>query len=292
MKTILVPTDFSPAADNAARYALRLAQYLKADVKLCHAVKVPSALFVAAGVDAPVRKFAESEAGTDQELKILSGRLLSEDRPEPFTTHHVRLNYCAKAGPVCEVIGQLAVAGQVSMVVMGLWEAMGVNRLFAGSQSHDLIKKATVPLLLIPPSGTFKPVHTIAFATDLSDQDIDVVHSLASLARELNSEILLVHVMDTASGHSTYEAKVIRFLNQISDQVDYARIYYRDVKSKDVDQGLVWLLEHRKIEILAMVHRKHDLLERFFNTSHTQRLARHTQLPLLVFPASSRSVVF
>lgn len=98
--------------------------------------------------------------------------------------------------------------------------------------------------------------------------------------------------MDTESVQRGYEKKVTGFLNKVTDQVDYARIYYRDVKNKEVDQGLAWLMEHRNIEILAMVHRKHDLIERFFNASHTQRLARHTQLPLLVFPALSKSVVF
>jgi nucleotide-binding universal stress UspA family protein len=291
MKTILVPTDFSPAADNAARYALQIARYLKADVKLCNAVAVQSAYSMATQVAWPLENSTDV-ADTDQELEDLCGRLLLENKEESSYPRAVQLSYCSKEGPVSNVIGELAAEFHIGLVAMGLKGATGIKRFFAGNHSRDLIEKATFPLLLIPSSAVFKPVHTIAFATDLSDQDIDVIHSLAGLARELNSEILLVHVMDTASGQPGYEKKVTGFLNQVTNQVDYARIYYRDVKNKEVDQGLAWLLEHRNIEMLAMVNRKHDLVERFFNTSHTQRMSRHTQLPLLVFPASGSSVVF
>jgi len=42
MKTILVLTDFSQPAYNAAAYALQLAKYRKADIELAHAFKVPA----------------------------------------------------------------------------------------------------------------------------------------------------------------------------------------------------------------------------------------------------------
>ncbi|WP_431200608.1 universal stress protein [Mucilaginibacter sp. P25] len=41
MKTILVPTDFSAQAKNAASYAVNIAQIIRAGVILCHAIKVP-----------------------------------------------------------------------------------------------------------------------------------------------------------------------------------------------------------------------------------------------------------
>jgi len=43
MKTILVLTDFSQPAYNAAAYALQLAKYRKADIELAHAFKVQAA---------------------------------------------------------------------------------------------------------------------------------------------------------------------------------------------------------------------------------------------------------
>src|ERR1700744_236895 len=42
MKKLLIPTDFSPAAHNAGRYALHLAQELKHGLILCHSWLSPT----------------------------------------------------------------------------------------------------------------------------------------------------------------------------------------------------------------------------------------------------------
>ncbi|WP_449398071.1 universal stress protein [Chryseobacterium wanjuense] len=41
MRSILVPTDYSKPAKNAAYYALHLANALKANIELCHAFNLP-----------------------------------------------------------------------------------------------------------------------------------------------------------------------------------------------------------------------------------------------------------
>src|SRR5271154_5938077 len=41
IKKILVPTDFSPIADNALSYAVALAKNLKAKMTLFHSVRIP-----------------------------------------------------------------------------------------------------------------------------------------------------------------------------------------------------------------------------------------------------------
>jgi nucleotide-binding universal stress UspA family protein len=294
MKTILVPTDFSPAADNAARYALHIARCIKADVKLCNAVNATAEAHMASQLVWPVDDYSTEQAKNNDELKVLAKRLslqLSLEK-HPATTFEPQITYTTQVGGVTDTIKNLAANHDVSMVAMGLWGAGGINRFFAGSNSREMIDRANFPLLLVPPTATFKTIHTIAFATNLSDSDIDVIHSLASLAREFNAEILLVHVMDEKAHQTAYQNKVSTFLSSVCDKANYPKIYYRDVKSKDVDQGLNWLLEHRELEILAMVHRKHDLLERLFNESHTQHMARHSELPILVFPDISKSNVF
>src|ERR1700751_2788397 len=47
MDTILVPTDFSPAADNAVEYAVELAKHFNARIILVHAFSFPVASYEA-----------------------------------------------------------------------------------------------------------------------------------------------------------------------------------------------------------------------------------------------------
>jgi nucleotide-binding universal stress UspA family protein len=51
-----------------------------------------------------------------------------------------------------------------------------------------------------------------------------------------------------------------------------------------VDDGLEWLAEHGLVDMLAIVHRHFNIIDRLFVSSHTKHIASHSQLPLLVFP--------
>lgn len=294
MKTILVPTDFSPAAENAAKYAVQLARYTKAEVKLLNAVKVPAEAPMAAQVAWPLQDYQTIKTDTNQELRILANHLSLKTAGRKDTTvqYQPKISYCCHVGNVAAVVKSTAIDHDINLVLMGLWNASSINRFLTGSTSHEMIEEADIPLMLIPPDAKFKPIKTIAFATNLSEQDVAVIHSLASLARVFNAEILLIHVTDGQAAGKDPQTVASDFLTMITNRVNYPYIYYRSIEANNVDTGLAWLLEHRELEILAMVHRKHNMLDRLFNHSHSQHMARYSSLPLLIFPAANKAIVF
>ncbi len=289
MKTILLPTDFSPAAENAAKYAIEFARYIKAGVKLFHAIKVPAEAPMAAQVAWPLVDYQTIKTDTDQELRILANRLTLKlvKQKDVKVQYMPQISYCCQVGDVTEAVKNVATDHDINLIVMGLWNSGSINRLLAGSTSHHMIEKTNLPLMLIPADARFKPIKTIAFATDLSQSDIRVICSLATMARAFNAEILLIHVIEEKDDH-----KVSDFLSTVTNQANYPNIYYRGVVAENINAGLSLVLEHREVEMFAMVHRRHSLLDRLFNGSHTQQMARHASLPLLVFPAAGKAVVF
>ena len=74
---------------------------------------------------------------------------------------------------------------------------------------------------------------------------------------------------------------------EISNKADYPSIYYRIIQSHQTENGLEWLFEHGHVDILAMVHRKHNFLERLVPGSFTQKIAREITIPLLVIPVKN-----
>ncbi|NCW88623.1 MAG: universal stress protein [Chitinophagia bacterium] len=70
MKTIIVPTDFSPTATNALHYAIQMAKQIKANLLLVHVYQVPvsytDAPIVLVSVD-ELRKSAEARMQTLKE---------------------------------------------------------------------------------------------------------------------------------------------------------------------------------------------------------------------------------
>jgi Universal stress protein UspA and related nucleotide-binding proteins len=286
MKKILVPTDFSTSAKTAAHYAMHLAKQMKANVKLCNAVMVPLEVPLAAHVAAPIVSFETLEYEVEQELKRWAGKLKEKDALETAPdTFHPLVEHAVGVGSVPDVITNIAANPEVSLTVMGMSGAGGLSKFLLGSSSRAMVEATQTPLLLVPDESRFMGLHKIAFATDLSKTDIAIVHTLAGFARIFNAEILIVHISEKESNNEyNNQHKIDTFLNEVTNKVNYHKIYYQHVMETAVGDGLDWLAEYGQIQMLVMVHRKHNVLHQLFRGSYTQKLKKRIKIPLLVFP--------
>lgn len=293
MKTILLPTDFSLGSKNAARYAMHLAKQMGAGIKLCNAVMLPIEVPLAAHVSVPIVAIETIEQDADQELKRTAEKMRELDQLETARDdYHPMITYETGIGTVTDVITSLTTDHNISLVVMGMRGNGGLSQFLLGSSSRAMIEAATFPVLLIPYDVVYRKLIKIAFATDLSKQDIAVIDVLARFARIFNAEILLIHISNQALESQISSKKEIEaFLNEITNNVNYHKIYYQHILDETVDDGLDWLSRYGNIQMLAMVHRKQSVLYRLFKGSRTQRLRRKIDIPLLVFPPDCSSKV-
>ncbi|TWJ00663.1 nucleotide-binding universal stress UspA family protein [Mucilaginibacter frigoritolerans] len=287
MKNILVPTDFSPAANCAARYALHLAAFLKADLTLCNAMLIPVNAIAAAQVAWPLETYDEIKKEVTEQLQQETEKLkhLLIERTDFFPNEfRPDISYTSEVGEVTDVIQDVMDKYYISLLVMGMSGKSGLERFFMGSPSHEVIEKGNFPVLLIPPSYTFQPVKKIAFATNFDRGDVNVLHTLACFAKTLDAEIEVCHISDNKFEETEGKYLADVFVMEICNKVNYPKIHYNHIKSRQVNQGLNWLHEHAGVDMLVMVHRPHSFLANMFLSSHTQKLAQHVSLPLLVFP--------
>lgn len=286
MKKILIPTDFSTSAKNAANYAMHLAKQMRANVKLCNAVMVPLDVPLAAHVAAPIVSFETLEYEVEQELKRWAGKLKSRDELETAPdTFHPLIEYAVGVGSVPDVITNFAANREVNLTVMGMSGAGGLSKFLLGSSSRAMVEASERPLLLVPDESRFMGLRKIAFATDLSKTDIAVIHTLAGFARTFNAEILIVHISEKASDNEfNNQHKIDAFLNEVTNKVNYHKIYYQHLLDTAIGDGLDWLADYGQIQMLVMVHRKHSVLHKLFKGSYTQKLKKRITIPLLVFP--------
>ena len=292
MKTILVPTDLSPAAEYAARYAFQLAKGMKANLQLFNAIIVPAAAPMAAISAWPVVDYEAADQQTTAELKTLADKLIWENATiEAQSSFQPSITYKTEVGAVKDLVCELAHKEKPNLVVMGRSGISGLQRFFFGSNTSDMIDAANFPVLLTPPGVEFKGIHKIAFATDLNPGDLDVIHSLVGLAAAFNAELLLVHITGEKYDLKDHQHKIQAFLSDIACKINYSKIYYRHVEHMGIDKGLDWLSQYGQIDLLAMVHRNSDVFKRIIKPSHTQKLAEHIELPLLVFPPDCCAVL-
>ena len=278
MKTFLFPTDFSANAKHALNYGYSLAKQVKANMIICNAIIEPAEIPQTGMVSWPMEESELLQRDSNRELKLLKEQM--EDKEETIS-FNPSITCISEAGTVTEVINQLDRQFDIGMVIIGTHANSGLYTLLLGNHSREIIDEVNRPLLLVPPTTKIKPVKKIAFATDFSDpvKDMECIHTLITLARPLNAEILITNIFDEDEHIAEW------FMNELANKANYPHIYYRVVKAYHPVSGLDWLCEHGDIDILAMVHRSHSIIDSLFNGSQTQKMANHIVIPLLVFPA-------
>lgn len=284
MKKILVPTDFSKPAHNAARYAINLARGIKSNIEICHAMLVPMESPFATELAWPIDDFDALKEQAMEDLHYLGHQLSGEEAGNIQEKENLEIGYVAELCGVQEIVNNLVAEKNIHLVVMGLSGKSGFTRQFLGSSSLNVINHATFPVLLIPDHCRFKGIRKIAFATDLSRSDVKVIHSLSSLAQHYNAEILITHVGRERYIDEQHQQKINDFFTEVTSKINYPKIYYRQINNANIDSGLSWLIGNSGIDMMVMVHLQRSFFSGLFKGSHTQRLAKHVHVPLLVYP--------
>lgn len=284
MKNILIATDFSANARHAAIYGYKLAQQLNTNIILCNAFLLP-APELAAGL-------ALGPAYQDEELTQDNTRMLNELKDElqewaGLAAFKPMINCENEPGTVSSVLKDIVGHKHISLIVIGMHGNNALSEFLVGENSLRLINDTTVPLLLVPPNAKIAAIKKIALATDFvkMEKDIESIYELIALLRPLDAELLITHIQNGAGNAEESKKRIEKFINDITHKTGYSSIFRRiimDIKNED---GLDWVYEHEYADMLVMVHRKHNFLERLVASSFTENAARQITTPLLVIPA-------
>ncbi|RZJ20371.1 MAG: universal stress protein [Acinetobacter sp.] len=283
MKNILVPTDFSIAAENAAHYAINFAKAQKSNVVLCNAYRVPSESPVAAQVAWPLIEEVDLELESDNSLNELV-RKLEKDKLSVTNNYSPQITFESAKGGVCQVVKELVKQKKMDLVVMGMAGAGQLVQWALGSNSKVMIDKADFPVLYVPYVAKYKSIKTIAFSTNLSIDDLEPLQYLCDMAANLEAEIVVYHITSyELEKVERAEGRSLAYYNGVIKKLAYDKIRFENIWHSDIDEGFRWIRNHEEIDMIAMVHQQHSLLDKLLNGSYAHKLSRFTAVPLLIF---------
>ena len=134
MRSILVPTDFSPTSDTALQYATQMALALGARLYLMH---VPGKTGEHFEANYPLGRF---ETATRERLSsFLTTEELERLRPE----------YALRVGAPAEEIVRYADACDADLIIMGTHGRTGIAHALMGSVAEQVVRVAPCPVLLV-----------------------------------------------------------------------------------------------------------------------------------------------
>ena len=143
-RRILFPTDFSPTADRAFAFALRVASRNPGAVlHLLHVIPEPSAQFWKGYI------YDLDEDVDTRAKREIDAKLDAAYRPRiPPTLPFV---VAMRIGEAARQILEYAAAENPDIIVIGRQGAGSVGKLFFGNVCERVVRKAPCPVLVVPP---------------------------------------------------------------------------------------------------------------------------------------------
>lgn len=268
LKNILIPVDFSDCASNAIDYALKVAKKADAEITLIHAYYVP---------------FSFSETGTSVDGKTLDClKKNAEEEMEDLKTKYQE--YKSKMVFKCIAsFGIDAIKSEIEqrvydLIIMGTKGVSGLSEIFLGSLTANVIQEIKIPIICVPEKSKFTKISNIAFACDYQEMnEPKEIDFLINLAKMYGATIHLVNVKEKSSAGHFEEAPYLESL------FHYIPHTHNTSRFKNLEAGLNDFIAENNIDLLAMMPRKKNILQKLFSDSHTSRIAYHTKIPLLAF---------
>jgi nucleotide-binding universal stress UspA family protein len=268
MKTILVPTDFSDAADNAALYAANLAKSSNAKVILFHVYHVPVSSFE----NYPIMPIEIDELQEENEkwLKKTAAQLEKKTG--------IEISYQAKMGFAGEEILEIKHA---DLIIMGMKGAGKLEESLLGSIAATTFRKSKVPVLLIPEGAKYKRPKTIVFACDYDPStDIKTLEALTDFASAFDPKIYVVNIKRKKESLSIKKEMGTKLEGKLSN---VEHVYYFPEK-EDLAEGINEFTNDCDADIVAVIPHRYGLVDSMFHKSVSKKLAFHTSIPLLAVP--------
>ncbi len=263
MNTIIIPTDFSPAADNAMHYGASLAKRLQADILLLNVYMIPISIN-----ETPVVVI------TGDELRKSADEGLERCRKELQSMYEgVQIKTTSRLGDVDDELVELCRETNPFAVVMGSHKLTGVEKVIFGSTTLSAMHHLKYPVIAVPESYKNGNIKTIVMATDLLNEAEVPAEKIREIVSSLNATLHIVHV------HNNEKEKK-EFPVLLRDKISVLNPVYQYIQDDDVAHGVQAYIQQQNADLVIILQHEHTFWEKLFSKQHTQDLLNQLQIPV------------
>jgi nucleotide-binding universal stress UspA family protein len=268
MKRILVPTDFSPVADNAMLYAVALAAKFGSELILYHVYS-----FDRFNYDL---NYSENDQPYTQKMeqKMKLTKLRIKDR---ILKYGLSVKTFVEKSSVLSLFQSEASALGVDMIVMGTKGASGLKKTVFGSVAAEALEVANVPVLAIPPAYSIQSIDHIILATDNKANSADILAPLQKLAHGYGAKVTALNVKTDQKDGSRSDIHRIH--------LEGVEVSYQETPlSNSINETINKYVLRADCDLLCMIKREKGFFESIFKKSIAKEQVYNSHVPLLVLP--------
>ncbi len=276
MKRILLPTDFSDNSFEAIQYAQLLFKDVQCAFYLLHTY-TPAIYHTEYLIGSPGQIGLGDvlhEASMTQ-LEELKGRMENQYKNDNHSiVVHTAFN------TLLHEIMETVEAESIDLIVMGTKGATAAKEILFGTNTVHVIKKASCPVLAVPPHFTYEVPSELLFPTDYEiAYQKEKFGMLLMLARQHKSRVNVLHVRrnpDLSIVQKKHQEQLRKLLGEMA--------LFHEVPDTEIISAINGFQVRTSINLLVMAQNKHTFLERLFIEPVIKKIGFHVLVPFMVIP--------
>lgn len=270
--SLLVLTDFSPAAARALRYADTLAGAIGAELVLLH-VRRDSLLDPARFTgQVPHRSDAATAAAFTRAIAGLTAPVVTE----------------AGHGQVATAVADALVGHPSALLVLGRPDEESIPEELISTTAVDLLRAGPKPMLVVPynaPTNSLPP--RVLLAIDAAPFTLDESQeTIRCLFDALHAQLTVMHVSpDADKAAASVAAAAFAAVTRLGLLADFQDAQTRTVSSASPADRILQYAASGEFDLIVLIARPRSFLGDLFHQSVTAAVLRQSPLPVLVLPA-------
>lgn len=276
MKNILVLSDFSKCANNAIRYALKMADAYGNKLVFYHATyqyflnEMPEQAILNLKVDAEKEHLALLKTSVQKIQKSLKIEKINAR----YITHY--------GASLTDNLEAIIKAEKIDLIIMGTKGTSGIERILFGSNTAKVIDTVSCPVISVPEKKSFKPFKKILLFSNFSDINTEL-KDILPFAKKFDCLLEICHLDENKPVPTEGIEELIEVIKQKNT---FKKIKLTTVK-REFTINLVSQIEKisaaSKPDLISVHTLKYNWLERLLTYSYSKELLYHSKTAMLTF---------
>jgi nucleotide-binding universal stress UspA family protein len=279
MKTILVPTDFSPTAQAAVDVAVDMAKKVSAKLILLHVIETPgSASFNVEGQAASAQDW-DNKMFTMKLIEI--GRTKLARLADQVAGKGVTFISKLRLGDPFHGIQSIITEQKVDLIIMGTKGSSGFKEVVVGSNTEKVVRRATCPVLSVPSKQNNCDFKNIVYATAIHGDQSKMLDLVKNTQSNFGSTVHVVRVNTPGlfePDHLTIKA-MKTFANR-SGLKNYTLNTYNDLTE---ESGIIGFTDSIDADLIIMATHTRTALGHLLSSSVAEGVVNHSAKPVLTY---------
>lgn len=286
MNKILIPVDFSEDSLSAIQYACQLISQneRKQEVDLIHVFTHHSNSYVnrqAYPIEDPQVKISEK----DMERLLAS---LRNEHPD------IKFNTIFKEGNLFEEISKVTAGFDYDAVIMGTKGSSGLEAIFLGSNTYDVILNTKTPVVGVPQKTKKLKKDRVGLLCNFKEGEIEVLQHAIKLIGN-GFELVLIYVNKDDRRISDIDVQFKGWIEEIINRTGIQNISYTikpqvlyNRAAENISHAIANVLIDEQIDLLLITRSRKSIFRKLIEENIVRKMAYNMTIPTLFAPVQSK----